>query len=79
MARKKRGVGEMPLNGKQRAYLRRLGQEQEPIVMIGKAGLTATLRVQLEDALQARELVKCRSPAQCSRRTRGSGLGVGRG
>lgn len=50
----------MSLTGKQRAYLRRLGQEAEPVVFIGKAGITPALRVQVEDAIQARELVKCR-------------------
>lgn len=50
----------MALNSKQRAYLRRLGQDEAPILMVGKAGVTPSLRVQLEDALQARELVKGR-------------------
>ncbi len=50
----------MGLTARQRAYLRSLGQHEEPVVFIGKAGETSTLRVQLEDALQARELVKCR-------------------
>ena len=50
----------MLLTGKQRAYLRGLGQAMEPVVFIGKAGITAKLRAELEDAIQARELVKCR-------------------
>jgi RNA-binding protein len=51
---------EMPLQSKQRAYLRSLAQEEAPVVFIGKAGITPAIRVQLEDAIQARELVKCR-------------------
>lgn len=50
----------MALSGKQRAYLRGLGQDEQPAIFIGKAGITPPLRVELEDALRARELVKCR-------------------
>jgi len=40
--------------------LRGVGQTEEPVVFIGKAGITPAIRVQMEDAIQARELVKCR-------------------
>ena len=50
----------MVLNGRQRAYLRGLGHRQEPVVFVGKAGITPELRIQLEDAIQTRELIKCR-------------------
>lgn len=50
----------MSIHGKWRAYLRRLGQTVPPSVFVGKAGITPPLQVQLEDAIQAHELVKCR-------------------
>ena len=53
----------MGLNGKQRAHLRGLGQVLDPILFVGKAGVTPALRVQTEDALEARELVKGRVQA----------------
>lgn len=48
------------LSGKQRSTLRALGNELNPIVIIGKAGLTANVIEQLDQALTARELVKVR-------------------
>ena len=48
----------MALTSKQRAYLRGLANEMEPIVHIGKEGIVPTLVKQCYDALEARELVK---------------------
>jgi RNA-binding protein len=46
------------LNGKQKAYLRSLAQNERAILQIGKDGLSDTLIQTLNDALKARELVK---------------------
>lgn len=43
---------------KQRAYLRRLAHDIEPIFQIGKGGVTEVIINQLSDALNARELIK---------------------
>lgn len=48
------------LTAKQKRYLKSLGMTQEPIVQIGKAGVTATVVAGTEAALLARELVKVR-------------------
>ena len=46
------------ITSKQRAYLRSLTNKIEPIVYIGKAGITENLIEQVSDALEAREIVK---------------------
>lgn len=46
------------ITSKQRAYLRSMSNRVEPIVHVGKAGLTDNLIEQVDDALEARELVK---------------------
>lgn len=50
----------MELTSKQRAQLRGLANSLEPIVHIGKDGIGETLVKQADDALTARELIKCR-------------------
>lgn len=50
----------MDLTGKQRAQLRALANGLDPIVHIGKDGIGAQLVKQANDALEARELIKCR-------------------
>ena len=50
----------MALTSKQRAYLRSLANTMDPIVQIGKEGITPNLVKQTWDALEARELIKCR-------------------
>jgi len=46
------------ITGKQRSYLRKLGQQIDPTVYIGKSGLTENIRKELENNFEARELVK---------------------
>lgn len=46
------------LTSKQRSYLRSLGNTLEPIFQVGKGGLDEGFFKQVEDALEARELIK---------------------
>ncbi|MBQ9314547.1 MAG: ribosome assembly RNA-binding protein YhbY [Clostridia bacterium] len=46
------------MNSKQRAYLRKLAQKIEPIFQIGKIGISDNQIEQLNNALEARELIK---------------------
>lgn len=46
------------MNSKQRAYLRSLSNQINPIFQIGKQGISDNLIKQLNDALKARELIK---------------------
>lgn len=46
------------MTGKQRAYLRSMCNEMDPILLIGKGGIEAPVIKQLDDALEARELIK---------------------
>ena len=48
------------LTSKQRAQLRALANPLEPIVHIGKGDLNDNLVKQADDALEDRELIKCR-------------------
>ncbi|MBO5101296.1 MAG: ribosome assembly RNA-binding protein YhbY [Clostridia bacterium] len=48
------------LTSKQRAALRALSQSLDTIFQIGKGGITEELCRQLENALEARELIKAR-------------------
>ena len=49
----------MELSSKQRAQLRALANGIEPVVHIGKDGIGENLVRQADDALEARELIKC--------------------
>lgn len=46
------------ITGKQRAYLRGLANTMDPIFQIGKNGLEDAFLNQLEEALEAREIIK---------------------
>ena len=55
----------MPLSGKQRRYLRGLGHNLEPIVQIGKLGLTDAVTSAVDTALDEHELIKVRIGTEC--------------
>lgn len=46
------------LKGKQRAYLRKLANQVPALYQIGKDGVTENVIKQLDEALEARELIK---------------------
>lgn len=50
----------MHLTGKQKRHLRGLGHALEPVIQVGRDGLTDNLVRQADDALEARELIKVR-------------------
>ena len=49
----------MELTGKQRAFLRSLCNTLQPVLYIGKEGVTPATVKEAYDALEARELIKC--------------------
>lgn len=46
------------ISGKQRSYLKGLANGIEPIFQVGKNGITESFLKQVDEALEARELVK---------------------
>ena len=50
----------MMITSKQRAYLRSLSQNLDTIFQIGKGGISEEICTQIENALEARELIKAR-------------------
>ncbi len=50
--------GEELITSKQRKYLKSLAHKIEPILQIGKSGVTENVLKQIEESLEARELVK---------------------
>lgn len=46
------------ITGKQRAYLRKLSHDLDPIFQIGKNGIEDTFLTQVREALEKRELIK---------------------
>jgi RNA-binding protein len=51
----------MSLTDAQRKYLRRLGHDRHPIVLVGQGGLSPSLVAELARALHDHELVKVRA------------------
>ncbi|MBE0618937.1 MAG: YhbY family RNA-binding protein, partial [Proteobacteria bacterium] len=55
-----------PLTGKQARFLRALGHGLEPLVTVGKEGVSETVVASLEVNLVAHELVKLRIGQGCA-------------
>lgn len=53
------------LTGKQKRYLRGLGHHLEPVVQIGKQGLTSAVTAAVDAALEQHELIKLRIGTEC--------------
>lgn len=53
------------LIGKQKRYLRSMGNGMDPILQVGKGGITETVVKQTDEVLEARELIKCRVLQNC--------------
>jgi len=55
----------MKLTGKQIRYLRGLGHHLDPIIMLGKAGLSESIVDKTSEALDAHELIKVKVQDGC--------------
>ncbi len=53
------------LTGKQKRHLRALAHNLDPIFQVGKGGVNENLVKQVEDALEARELIKVQVLNNC--------------
>lgn len=53
------------LTGKQKSFLRSMGQKLEPVVMMGKEGVTPTVVEAAREAIKKRELIKVRVLQNC--------------
>jgi RNA-binding protein len=51
----------MALNDFQTKFLRRLGHDRKPVVLVGQAGLSTSVIAELDRALRDHELVKVRA------------------
>jgi RNA-binding protein len=60
VAKAARSEGARPMNGKQRSTLRALAHHLQPVVQVGKLGVTPAITSQVEDQLRAHELIKVR-------------------
>jgi len=48
------------LSGKQRSYLRSKGNQMKPVIQVGKDGISSSLVEQVNETIEARELIKVR-------------------
>ena len=53
------------LTGKQKSFLRSMGQKLEPVVMMGKEGVTPTVVEATREAIKKRELIKVKVQQNC--------------
>ena len=49
------------LTGKQRAYLRKLAHDLDPVFQVGKGGISDEMCLQIGNCLESRELIKLRT------------------
>lgn len=49
------------LTGKQRSYLKSLAHNMDPIIQVGKNGVTENFIKQIDELLEARELIKIKN------------------
>lgn len=61
------------LTGKQKRFLRAMGNEIEPIIQVGKGGVNDNVVRQVDEALEARELIKVRVLQNCLEEPKGVG------
>lgn len=54
------------LTGKQKRHLRAMGNEMDPILQVGKGGITENVITQTDETLEARELIKGRVLQNCA-------------
>ena len=54
------------LTGKQKSFLRSLGMKMDPVVNIGKEGLTPTVVTAAREVIKKRELIKVRVLQNCA-------------
>lgn len=76
----------MPLKGSERKQLRKLAHHLEPVVFVGKSGVTDTVIEAADQALEAHELIKVKFiefkkekkelAAEIERRTRSAVAGI---
>lgn len=55
----------LTLTGKQARFLRGLGHQLRPVVMVGRQEITETLLASVEEALTAHELIKVKLQEGC--------------
>jgi RNA-binding protein len=55
----------MKLTGKQKRYLRGLGNGLQPVLLLGKEGLSEAIAKEAVQALQAHELIKVKLQEKC--------------
>jgi RNA-binding protein len=56
------------INSKQRGFLKGLGQKIDPIVFLGKSGLTENILKEMDTHLELRELIKVKLQEGCERK-----------
>ncbi len=66
----------MELTSKQRAWLRSQAQTLDTIFQVGKGGVNENMLKQIEDALEARELIKCKTLENCEYTAKEAGEGI---
>jgi RNA-binding protein len=62
------------LTGKQKRFLRALATAHDPVVQVGKNGVTDSVLFSLNEALTAREIVKIKVLKNCLEETKSVGL-----